>query len=80
MVENIVQALCRDLEAAAIVRVELKDNPYDVIMHTHDEVVAEVDEGEGSLEEFEKLISVLPKWAEGFPLSAEGWRGKRYRK
>lgn len=80
LVENIVQALCRDLEAAAIVRVELKDNPYDVIMHTHDEVVAEVDEGEGSLEEFEKLISVLPKWAKGFPLSAEGWRGKRYRK
>jgi DNA polymerase len=80
LIENIIQALCRDLEAAAIVRVDQGNNPYGVIMHTHDEIVAEVAEGEGSIEEFENLISVLPKWATGFPLTAEGWRGKRYRK
>jgi DNA polymerase len=78
--ENVVQALCRDLVAAAIARVELGQNPYDVVLHTHDDVAAEVDKGVGSLEEFEELISALPWWATGFPLTAEGWRGERFRK
>lgn len=81
LMENIIQGMCRDLEAYAIVTVETDDvNPYDVVMHTHDELVAEVDEGEGDVKEFEQLISMLPAWADGFPLKAEGWRGKRYRK
>jgi DNA polymerase len=80
LVENIVQALCRDLMAYAIVNVELGDNPYSIVMHTHDEIVAEVLEGEGSVKEFVRMICVLPPWAYGFPLVAEGWRGRRYRK
>lgn len=79
LMENIIQGLCRDLEAYAIVTVE--SNPvYDTVMHTHDELVAECDEDGGSIEEFERLIAQLPDWAAGFPLNAEGWRGKRYRK
>lgn len=81
LMENNIQGLCRDLEAYAIVTVENDPgNPYDVVMHTHDELVGEVDEGEGDVGEFEELIATLPAWAEGFPLKAEGWRGKRYRK
>lgn len=81
LMENNIQALCRDLQAHAMVLIETDPTlPYDVIMHTHDELVAECDEGRGSVEEFEQLMSQLPKWAEGFPLRAEGWRGKRYRK
>jgi DNA polymerase len=81
LMENIIQGLCRDLEAYAIVKIENDlNNPYDIVMHTHDEIVCECDEGKGSVEEFEKIISSLPTWAKGFPLGAEGWRGKRYRK
>lgn len=80
LMENIIQGLCRDLEANAIVTLETTPSPYDVVMHTHDEVAGECDEGEGDVKEFEDIISQLPTWADGFPLRAEGWRGKRYRK
>lgn len=81
LMENNIQGLCRDLEAYAIVTIENDDLlPYDTVMHTHDELVAESDEDKGDVKEFEQLIAQLPHWAEGFPLNAEGWRGKRYRK
>lgn len=79
--ENITQAFCRDLLRNAMFRIETHKNPkYDIVMHVHDEVIAEVNEGEGSVKEFEDLMSMSPKWASGMPLKAEGWRGKRYRK
>jgi DNA polymerase len=76
--ENIVQALCRDLLAEALVRVEAKG--YEVCMHVHDEIVAMRSDGGGSLEEFETTMSEVPAWAEGMPIGAEGWTGRRYRK
>lgn len=80
LVENITQAVCRDIIAEAIVRIEEGPYPYDIVLSVHDELVAEVDEDKGSLDEFIGLLTQLPKWAEGFPIKAEGWRGKRYRK
>jgi DNA polymerase len=79
LMENNIQGLCRDLEAHALITAE-RSPIYDTVMHTHDELVAECDEDKGDVSEFEELITQLPDWAEGFPLNAEGWRGKRYRK
>jgi len=42
--------------------------------------VSETPVGEGDLEEYIRLLEVVPEWASGWPIKAEGWRGHRYRK
>ena len=77
--ENIVQALCRDLLAYAMINVER--GGYPIILSVHDELVCETpDTPEYTVAELEKLMCSLPEWAEGFPLVAEGAEMKRYAK
>ena len=76
--ENITQATARDLLAESLHRWE--DHGYAVVMHIHDEIVAEVAENFGSIKHAEKLFCVAPTWALGLPIKANGWQGKRYRK
>jgi DNA polymerase len=77
--ENIVQALCRDLLAYAMVNVE--GGGYPIVLSVHDELVCETpDTPEYTVAELEKLMCALPEWAEGFPLVAEGAEMKRYAK
>lgn len=77
--ENIVQALCRDLLAYAMINVER--GGYPIVLSVHDELVCETpDTPEYTVAELEKLMCSLPEWAEGFPLVAEGAELKRYAK
>ena len=77
--ENIVQALCRDLLAYAMINVE--GGGYPIVLSVHDELVCETpDTPEYNVAELERLMCALPEWAEGFPLVAEGAEMKRYAK
>jgi DNA polymerase len=76
--ENLVQGLCRDPLAEAMLRVT--DAGYPVVLHVHDELLSEVKVGQGSLKEFCDLMAQVPKWAKGLPIAVEGWSGRRYKK
>lgn len=77
--ENVVQATAHDIQRHGIELLEAAG--YPIVLHVYDENVAEVPEGFGSVEEFERLMAQMPDWATGWPIRATGgWRGKRYRK
>ena len=78
LVENIVQGTARDLLAEAMLRVEKKG--YPIVMHCHDEIIAEVPEGIGSVDEMCEIMAVQPAWAEGLPLRADGYSCSFYQK
>lgn len=79
MCENVVQATARDILGFALNNVDAAG--YDPVLHVHDEIVSEVDEGFGTVEEFERIMATLPEWCKDWPIrAAGGWRGKRYRK
>ena len=74
--ENVVSGIARDLLAEAMLRIEAAG--YPIVLHVHDEIVAEVPIGFGSLDEFTKLMTRNPAWALELPIAAQAWTGKRY--
>jgi len=74
--ENVVSSIARDLLADAMLRIEAAG--YPIVLHVHDEVVAEVPEGFGSLDDFTRLMVRKPVWALDLPIAAKAWTGKRY--
>lgn len=77
---NIVQGMCRDILAETMLRMEAADLP--VVLHVHDEAVAEVDEGlaEERRQVMQEIMRTPPAWAKGFPLFAECNVMRRYGK
>ena len=76
--ENITQGTARDVLVDAMFRVEAKG--YPIIIHIHDEAVAEVPNGFGTLKEFEQIMSEVPEWAKDLPIAVEGYEAMRFRK
>ncbi len=80
LVENIVQAIARDILAEALYNLE--QNHYRVVMHIHDEVVCEVDHrtAESDLQDITKIMVKPLNWATNLPLGADGFITTYYKK
>ena len=78
--QSAVQGTARDFLADAALNITKFG--YEVINLIHDEVLLLVDEAgsEAALEDVMKIMTTPPAWASDFPLAAEGWVNKRYKK
>lgn len=78
--QSAVQGTARDFLAVAMLNLDKAG--YEVINSVHDEVLLLVEEqnGESAMADVIKIMTTPPSWAPDFPLAAEGWHGKRYRK
>ena len=76
-VENIVQAIARDLLAEAMQR--LNAEGFRIVMHVHDEVVAET-QNPDDLGRMCKIMGQVPEWANGLLLRADGFVCDFYKK
>lgn len=78
LVENIVQAISRDLLCNAMMN--LHRAGYKINFHIHDEVICEVpdDDASKNLDDMIQLMCTLPEWAKGLPLNAAGFDHAAY--
>jgi CHC2 zinc finger/Toprim domain len=75
-VENVTQAIARDLLAAAIMRAEARG--WKVVFHCHDELVIEAPVGAIPAHDVLALLLEPPVWAEGLPLGGKVHAGPLY--
>lgn len=78
LTENLVQAIARDCLAGAMQRLE--ERGYPIVAHIHDEVVIDMPEGQGSLEDAIRIMTMNEDWNEGLVLNADGFEGPYYKK
>lgn len=78
LTENIVQAIARDCLAMALKRVS--DAGFNVVMHVHDEIIAEHEKMPGTLEYMNDLLAQPIPWAPGLLLKGDGFMSDFYKK
>lgn len=77
LLENIIQALSRDILVEQIL---IAEHLYPVVMHTHDEIVWSVPSDEAAMAK-ELLLLIMrkpPDWCADLPLDAEAGTGQRF--
>lgn len=80
LVENIIQAIARDILADAMLRIN--DRGFDIVLHVHDEVACEVPI-EASYILLNTICDIMGEdisWAKGLPLTADGYVTIYYKK
>jgi DNA polymerase len=79
LVENIVQAVARDVFMTGMVGAE--NHGYEVCIRVHDELITEVpDMPEYNVPQLASIMATNPSWATGLPLAAAGFETHRYKK
>jgi DNA polymerase len=77
--ENVVQAVARDVLAYSMPRAEAAG--YEIVLHVHDEIVADVpDTDDHSHEGLAAIMVEDLDWSHGLPLAAAGFTTGRYYK
>lgn len=76
--QSAVQGSARDIMAHGWLNTEAAG--YKALFSVHDELASEYPEGQADLHEYERLLCDLPAWAQGCPVTAEGYVAKRFRK
>lgn len=76
--ENLVQAIARDCLCAAMKR--LTDAGYKICAHIHDEVILEMPEGKGGLDDAVHIMCQNEPWNDGLVMNADGFEAKYYQK
>ena len=75
-VENIVQAIARDILVHAM---QMLNKKYTIVAHVHDEVIIEASSNE-RIEEICSIMCDSPEWANGLILNADGYVCDFYKK
>ncbi|MGV9197056.1 DNA polymerase [Arcanobacterium canis] len=79
LVENIVQAIARDLLVTGMHAVA--KTGHRIVMHVHDEIVIDEPTDSGfTVADACQLMATLPAWADGLSLDADGYECDYYRK
>lgn len=78
LVENIVQAIARDILGYAMLN--LKARGFDIVMHVHDEIVVEVENKVSCVEEICQIMCEENPYLKDLTLKADGFESMYYKK
>jgi DNA polymerase len=74
--ENVVQGFAASIQRRGMLNVEAAG--YPIILHAHDEILAHVRKGYGSLKHFEDCMKIDEPWVAGLPLAVSSFEDERY--
>ena len=79
LIENLDQAISRDLMADALLKCHANNAP--VVLHVHDEIVVEVTAtNDKAATMLQQIMEDTPAWAKGLPIAAKTGESVRYTK
>jgi DNA polymerase bacteriophage-type len=76
LVENITQAVARDIMAESMLLLEQEG--FEIVLTVHDEIISEVENG--TVEKFKEIMERPPTWGKEIPIAVEAYEATRYRK